>query len=575
MNMRFYLAAGSAAALLLGTLLGGCAVQRSRAAPSAVLAQPLAQASIPLPPVEDDALAQLLAGNFALASNDVATAAKHYLLAAKASGDANVAAAATRFALAAKDWPLARDALARWRALRPGDDGANQAEATLALADGRGDDAYAVLTRLVQDSNAEGWRLAGQVLLASPDEKVAGDVLERLVAGPPPLRPAEITVAISQLAFRLKRLPLARRLADDAVKKFGSGEAYAWAAQLAAEQGERSRAKTLFAEGVKREPKNLRLRAAYAALLVEGGDAAGAARALSKGPQDDYSYAARAAYAARADDQAQLRALYVELKALPEAERTKRAQVLGQIAELTGQKDAALGWYQRVAKDDAQWFDAQLRIAVLYEGAGKRDLALDLAHELQAQSADDPKRAGDAYMLEGELLARREQPDAAIAAYARGLQTLPDDTRLLYARALLTANLGRTADAERDLRRVLELKPDDIDAMNALGYTLADGNAKLEEALGFIERALKAKPEEPAVIDSFGWVQYRLGNLVEAEKALRRAFDKQPDAEIAAHLGEVLWQAGRQEEARRVWEQGRKKDRDNKVLLETLRRLGA
>ena len=122
---------------------------------------------------------------------------------------------------------------------------------------------------------------------------------------------------------------------------------------------------------------------------------------------------------------------------------------------------------------------------------------------------------------------------------------------------------------------MLQLKPDDVDAMNALGYTLADDNRLLDEALGLIKRALKTKPEEPAVIDSYGWVQFRLGHLAEAEQALRRAFGKQPDAEIAAHLGEVLWHSGQRDEARRVFEQGRKKDAKNKTLLDAMRRLGA
>ena len=100
-------------------------------------------------------------------------------------------------------------------------------------------------------------------------------------------------------------------------------------------------------------------------------------------------------------------------------------------------------------------------------------------------------------------------------------------------------------------------KPDDANAMNALGYTLADRTDHKAEALALIQKALTLKPGEPAIIDSLGWVQYRLGNLDEALEQLRRAYDKQPDAEIAAHLGEVLWVSGQKDEARRVWDQGR------------------
>jgi len=144
---------------------------------------------------------------------------------------------------------------------------------------------------------------------------------------------------------------------------------------------------------------------------------------------------------------------------------------------------------------------------------------------------------------------------------------------LLYARALLAAEHDDLAAAERDFRRVIELKPDDAEALNALGYTLADRTDRRSEALELIERAIKLKPDEPAIIDSLGWVRYRMGDLDASVKELRRAFAKQDDPEIAAHLGEVLWVKGERDEARKIWEQGRKKDAKNKALLETIRRL--
>jgi len=163
----------------------------------------------------------------------------------------------------------------------------------------------------------------------------------------------------------------------------------------------------------------------------------------------------------------------------------------------------------------------------------------------------------------------------ALAVYDRGLETLQDDSRLLYARALMFAEQDNLVGAERDLRRVIELKPDDAEALNALGYTLADRTDKKAEALTLIEKALALKPGEPAILDSMGWVQYRLGNLDAAVEQLRRAYTKQRDPEIAAHLGEVLWVSGRKDEARQVWDEGRKKDAGNKVLLETIKRLAS
>src|SRR5262249_23182655 len=236
-------------------------------------------------------------------------------------------------------------------------------------------------------------------------------------------------------------------------------------------------------------------------------------------------------------------------------------------------KAEALAWYEKVPSDSEHAFGAQLRQTLLLDDTGKGAEALSLVHDLQARAADDGRQLGETYLLEAEILNRHQKGDAALSVYDRGLQALPDDTRLLYARALLNDDLDHVDAAVRDLRRVLELKPDDANAMNALGYTLADRTEHHAEALELIKKAMTLKPDEPAIMDSFGWVQYRLGHLDAAEAQLRNAYEKQPDAEIAAHLGEVLWVSGQKDEARRIWEQGRKKDGKNKVLLETIQRL--
>jgi tetratricopeptide (TPR) repeat protein len=560
----------------LAVAMTGCVNTPQRVTQHAQREQPLQRLHVPDGGPDQDLLARMLAGDFALAQNDLATATHEYVKAAQLSSDPQVAEQAVRYAIAAKDWDAAKAGRKRWSELAPDDVGLRQIDATLDIAAGDAKSALVALNELAKQPHGKGWRLVGQVLLGSPDKKMAGDLLEQcLKTNALPGDQAEIWVAISQLAFKLDRKPLSKQLSDAAEKKFASADTLAWSAQLAAEEGDKVRAKQRYAEAVKKAPKNTHLRSAYATLLADGGDNVAAAQVLAQGTQDDYTYAARAAYAARADDKTLMRALYSELKALPENERIGQTHLLGQLAELLEMKEASLSWYQQVPDDSTRWFDAQLRIAVLLDGSGKQSDALGLAHELQARAGDEPKRVGEAYLLEAELLSHREQNDAAIGTYTRGLLALPDDPRLLYARALLYANLERVPEAEHDLRRVLQLKPDDIDAMNALGYTLADGNQKLDEALGLIEHAMKTKPEEPAVIDSFGWVQFRLGHLDEAEKALRRAYAKQADAEIAAHLGEVLWSAGRKDEARQVFEQGRKKDAKNKALLDTMRRLGA
>ncbi|MEP7098502.1 MAG: tetratricopeptide repeat protein [Dokdonella sp.] len=559
-------------AMLACTLLGACAsVRPSTRAPAATMAAavPVAQS--------DDVLLKLLSAQFALQDGDLASSAAQFTDAAQLSPNPAVAEEATRLALSVKDWALARRGLARWQQLVPMDSDALQARGWIALGEKRSDDAYADLNALAMRGGEQVWRQIAQALLGTDDKDVSVRVLARL-ATPEHLSTQETNwVAVSQLAFKLGDKALAQRLADAAVTRFHGDDGYVWSARLALDRGDKQAARTMYADALKRNPKSVRLRGGYAALLGDSGDNAGAARVLASGPQDDVTYAARAAYAARAEDKATLGALYRELMADKAVRSGKRLYLLGQIAEMRDDRNAAIGWYREIPADDERWFDAQMREAVTIDKLGRTDQALDFLHQLQLQVADDGEQLGSAYLLEADLLSNRQRPRDALTVYTRALDTLPDDTRVLYARALLAVDQGNLGDGEKDLRRVIELRPDNAEALNALGYTLADhstrGDARQPEALDLIERALKLKPDEPAIIDSMGWLRYRMGDLDASLKALRRAYAKQPDADIAAHLGEVLWVKGEHDEARQIWEAGRKKDAKNKSLLEAIKRL--
>jgi tetratricopeptide (TPR) repeat protein len=154
----------------------------------------------------------------------------------------------------------------------------------------------------------------------------------------------------------------------------------------------------------------------------------------------------------------------------------------------------------------------------------------------------------------------------------RALQKTPDSTDLLYDHAMMAEKLDRMDVLEANLRKVIQIKPDYAHAYNALGYTFADRNTRLPEAYDLIDRALKLAPDDPFIIDSMGWVLYRLGKNEESLGYLKRAFDLRPDPEIAAHLGEVLWSAGQHDEARKVWNMALKGDPDNTVLVTTVKK---
>lgn len=534
--------------------------------------QPLTRMNLAVPPQDQDLLLKLMAGEFALNQGDLETAGTLYLEAAQLSSDPAIAEQATSIAMVNKLWARAHQALARWETLQPEAVGVSQTHAALALIEGKPEAAYPDLFLLTQLPDGRGWPLIGQALLISPDKAVAATLLERLAQPKQLGDKSAVWIAVSQLAFKLEQKTLARSLAEQALDKFKTSDIYIWLAQLAIDASDKARAKTLFADALKRDEKNTRLRLAYATLLSDQGDNIAAANVLAQGIQDDFTYAARAAYLARANDKPLLATLYRELQKAPEPHPAARLNLLGQLAELLEHKSEAMQWYKQIREGEEHWFEAQMRIVILIDETGDSTSAVTLMHELQARAGDDTEILGEIFLLEAELLRRHERSKEALEVYERGLKSSPNDTRLLYARALLQETLDNFEAAERDLRRVIELKPDNADALNALGYTLADHNKNLTEAKELIEKAIKLKPDESAILDSLGWIHYRLGNLEEALKYLQRAYKKQPEAEIAAHLGEVLWVSGQKDEASKIWEEAKKKEGKNKTLEETIKR---
>jgi Flp pilus assembly protein TadD len=218
---------------------------------------------------------------------------------------------------------------------------------------------------------------------------------------------------------------------------------------------------------------------------------------------------------------------------------------------------------------------ARLRAANVLHELKRGPEALDALGKLQGDATADDDTRRDAYLLESEL--RRKDGDAAgeLDAFARGLAAYPDDPALLYARALTWERRDDIARAEADFRRILVAEPDNVNALNALGYTLADRTTRYAEALQLIDRARTAEPDSAAIIDSYGWVLYRLGRTKEALPELRRAYSLQKDPEIASHLGEVLWVTGQKDEARRYFDEARKLDPENRSLQRALQKTGA
>ncbi len=243
--------------------------------------------------------------------------------------------------------------------------------------------------------------------------------------------------------------------------------------------------------------------------------------------------------------------------------------LLAQAAEQRGDLKAAEGWLALVG-DTKQLLQLQYRRASVLVRQGKLAEGRKLLQDMPARTDEDVKAK---LMAEVQLLREARQWQAAYEVLATGNKRFADDVDLLYEQSMMAEKLNRMDEMESLLRRVIALKPDYQHAYNALGYSLADRNLRLTEAKQLIEKALSLSPSEPFLLDSLGWVEFRMGHNEEAERLLSQAYRSRPDTEIAAHLGEVLWVMGRQEDARRVWREGAQRDHDNEVLLETLARL--
>ena len=557
-------------------VLCSCAQMSARSPRQAAAdAQPLAHLVVATPDAEHDLLAQLLAGEMALSRNDLKTASTAYGHAAALSLDPGVAERAARLAIAVHDDAAAQQALDRWQVLGATPVGMAEARAELALDRGDADEARRQLTLLISSSDKDAWRQFGRVMLGARDQAQAAGLLVELAT--PQRLPADpqAWLAMSELGDKFGRHAYALAIAEAAVQRFKSAETYAWLAQMKFKDGDHDGARALLQKAIAKAPDNIPLRLAYASMLSQAGDYAGASKVLDHGPQNADTYALRVALAAQSGNGTGLAALYQQLQKAPPDVRAKSAYLLGQLAEAQHLNDEALAWYSQVDDDDAHAFEADLRSAVILQSQGKSNEAHQALEQMQIDYLDQPSQLRQAYQVDAELYMRERKYPQAIAAFSRALQVVPDDPDLLYGRGLAYAEANDVDLAVKDFHRLLKIKPGDVDASNALGFTLADADRDLPEAEQLIQTARAAKPNDPAIADSWGWLQYRLGHLDQAAQVLSGAWQAQKDADVGVHLGEVLWKLGRQQEAQRIFDDVRKLDPTNKNLQDALRRLHA
>jgi tetratricopeptide (TPR) repeat protein len=267
-------------------------------------------------------------------------------------------------------------------------------------------------------------------------------------------------------------------------------------------------------------------------------------------------------------DYALAEANFKRLLVLPYRDKNTARLHLGQIAEEQKNYPEALRWYDEVEGGE-QYLQAQIRHALVLSKQGKLDAAR--AHLRQIDVNSDQARV-QLLLTEAQLLRDANQPREAFDLLGNALQSMPDQPELLYDYAMLAEKLERLDLLEANLRKLISLQPDRAHAYNALGFSLADRNLRLPEAQGLLEKALELAPDDPFIIDSMGWLMYRMGRHQQALEFLRKAYTTRPDAEIAAHLGEVLWVAGQRREAEKIWLEAAKKTPDNDALNSTIKR---
>ena len=242
---------------------------------------------------------------------------------------------------------------------------------------------------------------------------------------------------------------------------------------------------------------------------------------------------------------------------------------LGRIAEERNDPETALTQYALVGPGN-DYLPAQLRQADILISHGR---GTEASKKLAAARDAQPDFAIQLYLIEAETLSANNQTDRAWNVLQQALKQYPDDMNLLYSRAMLAEKRNNLEQMERDLRAIIQREPDNAMALNALGYTLSDRTTRYAEAKALIQQAYDLNPDDPAVLDSLGWVNFRLGNLDEAERLLRQALERFPDQEVAAHLGEVLWANGKQREAKKIWGTFLKENPDSPTLRKTILRL--
>ncbi|HQR03886.1 MAG: tetratricopeptide repeat protein [Proteobacteria bacterium] len=519
-------------------------------------------------------LYQFLLAEIAASRGNLGVAAGVYVDLAKKTRDPRIAQRAAEIAYHSHQFPLALEAARLWFELEPDAEPARQLLWSLLSTTGRTAELSDVLAKaLAVAGDKLGPDLLGlnRLLAGQKDKQAVRALVDQVTT--PYLARAEAHFARAQAALAVDDKVAARTEAEQAVKLDPDLEpAVLLQAQLLLPDA--NQAAALLGDFATRHPKARNVALAHARVLVDAkryADARQAFGALLDQDKDnpELLYAVGLLDLQLNDTAGAEQHLQRLLDLGYQSEADSAHLYLGQIAEDAKRMDEALAHYNAVDPASRQALPAALHAANLLRQQGKLEAALERLQQMQVTTPQDRTTL---QLAQAQLLSEAGREEDAYTLLDNALRADRDNTDLIYETALAAERVGKHDVSEPLLQQLIQRKPDDPQAYNALGYSYADRGVNLAEAQRLVAKALAVAPDDPFYLDSMGWVVYRQGNTAAAEQYLRRALSLRSDPEIAAHLGEVLWYLGRRDEARQIWDAAAKAAPGNAALTATLKR---
>ena len=543
------------------------------ASASADVQPPSVKRNLPNQDLTEAVLYEYLLAEIAGQRGSMGLSAQAYADLAKRTRDPRIAKRATEIALYARMPKAALEAAQIWYETEASSTQALQTLTSLLINGKRHKEALPYLQKLLAaegSSAGDGFLQLSRLLANGQDKALTLEVVQQLAQPYPKLAQARFAVAQAAAAAEQRELALAEVRIAAALKPDWE-PAVLLEAQLLQRQSNTLALQRL-AAFLDRYPKAKDARMSYARVLVaerKYPEARAEFQTLSKDFQNNVEVTfAVGVLSLQLQDYALAEANFKRLLLLPYHEKNTVRMYLGQIAEEQKNYPEALRWYEEVTNGE-QYMQAQTRYALVLNKQGKLDAAR--AHLRQVDAGTNQARV-QLLLTEAQMLRDANRTREAFDLIGGALNGMPDQPELLYDYAMLAEKLEYLDLLELNLKKLISLQPDHAHAYNALGYSLADRNLRLPEAQALLEKALKLAPDDPFIIDSMGWLLYRTGNNKQALEYLRKAYTARPDAEIAAHLGEVLWISGERGEAEKIWLEATKKTPGNDALMSTIKR---